>query len=134
MREPRWLQCGASSPVSGLWIGDEDSSDFAAVGGRAHGDPGQLLGSRRAGRNPYHGCGRTHRAGHLRGLAIDDSDDHGQRGVEPLADVAAIGDSDMQMARSFRDDSGRGASHAVLSVAVAVVPSCRPRIRAVGIL
>ena len=69
LRRPQRLRNAAGRVVSGLWIGDEDSRDFAAVGGHTRRDARQLLGGRPAGRYTDHGGGRRDRARHLRGLA-----------------------------------------------------------------
>ena len=68
----------------------------------ARSGPGQLLGGRRACRDPQHGRGRAHHVSHLRSLGIDDRDYDGQRSSWRPVDVAAARDGNCQMARSLR--------------------------------
>ena len=96
MRRPWQLRYTAGGAVGRLWIGNEDSGDVAAVECRTHGHPGQLLGRCRSRRDPQHRSGSAHRIGHLRVLAIDDRDDHGQRGIWLHVNVA-IKDGDPQI-------------------------------------
>ena len=80
MRRPCQLRKAAGRGVGRVWVRDEDSGDVAAVGGGAGRDAGQLLGGRRAAETPSTVAG-AHHVSDLRGLAVNDGDDDGQRRV-----------------------------------------------------
>ena len=99
---PRQLRKTAGGGVGRVRIRDEDPGHAAVIGGCAGRDAGQLLGGCRARRNPENHGIRAHQVSELRGPAVHDGDDDGQRRVRLLIQVVALGGGDPQLARSSR--------------------------------